>query len=67
MSRQKNKKDEEKEAQVVAEVVQDAEDVQVEEEQAPVGPHPVSMLQVRGIIQIVAIGALFIRIASLGD
>ena len=46
MSRQK-KKDDDKEAQVVAEVAQETEEVQIEEEQAHIGPHGVSFLQVR--------------------
>lgn len=47
MSRQRKKKEDEEEVQVVDEAPQVEEEMQVAEEEGPIGPHPVSMLQVR--------------------
>ena len=46
MSRQKKKNQEEEEVQVIDEAPQAMEEPQVAEEEMPMGPHPVSMLQV---------------------
>ena len=47
MSRQKKKNQEEDEVQVTEEAPQAVDEAQIVEEEMPMGPHPVSLLQVR--------------------